>query len=107
MSIDYSGLAFPKRPRVLDRIAYQHKREAEERLCRKVVKARDKGRCVVPNCKQASVHLHHIVYRSKGGRFDSQNIVSLCAFHHQFVHAGLLTIEGDADKKLMFKGRTS
>jgi len=101
------GKPLPKaQPRVLDRIEQKHKLAAAERLCRKVVKARDKGRCRVTGCKGASVHLHHVVFRSQLGKWESSNIVSLCARCHQFVHAGLLSITGDADKKLTFTGRT-
>ncbi len=107
MSMDTSQLMFPKgQPRVLDRIAQKHALAAAERLCRKVVKARDKGRCRVTGCKDASTEMHHIVYRSHGGKHISSNCVSLCTLHHKFVHAGLLTITGDADKKLTFEGRT-
>ncbi len=105
--MDTSMLAFPKgQPRVLDRIAQKHALAAAERLCRKMLKARDKGRCRVPACNGASQHLHHIVFRSQGGKWTTDNIVSLCVLHHQFVHAGLLSITGDADKKLTFTGRT-
>ena len=105
--MDTSGLAFPKgQPRIIDRITKKHALAAQERLCRAEVKQRDKGRCRVPNCKQSSAHLHHIVFRSQGGRWQACNIVSLCVLHHQLVHGGVLSISGDANKVLTFDGRT-
>ena len=97
------GQAVPKhRPRVLDRMEQKRALAAQERACRKAVKQRDKGRCVVPGCKKVSAHLHHLVFRSQGGKWQTANIVSLCVEHHQFVHARLLTITGNADAKLVF-----
>jgi len=107
-AIDYAGFAFPKQaPRVLERIARKQALAAQERACRKAVKARDKGRCRVPACKSASQHLHHIRFRSQGGKWQPKNIASLCVFHHRFVHAGLLAVTGDADQTLTFDGRTA
>ena len=99
--IDYSILPLSKgTPRVLDRIERKRQMEKQERDCRRAVKARDKGRCVIPGCKDAAKHAHHIVYRSQGGKWQSANIVSLCPSHHLMVHAALIEITGNADKKL-------
>jgi Holliday junction DNA helicase RuvB len=38
--------------------------------------------------------VHHIEFRSHGGRTHAENLVSLCARCHGLVHAGLLVIEG-------------
>lgn len=105
MDMSDPDLAFPKgRPRVLDRIQARKDKEAQERLCRKQVLARDKGKCVIPGCKEKSVHLHHIQYRSRGGKWRSENICSLCVKHHQLLHAGLITITGNADVHLDVTG---
>lgn len=79
-------------------------REQDERDCRDIVKKRDKGKCVIPGCKEKSDHLHHITYRSKGGKWRSGNICSLCASHHQMVHLGKIQIEGNADDELKITG---
>ena len=103
--MDTSELAFPKgTPRVVDRIAKKRDYAKQERECRAAVKKRDHGRCVVPGCKEASHHLHHILYRSRGGKWRTGNIASLCVKHHQLVHAGLITITGDADVHLTITG---
>lgn len=103
--MDTTGLAFPKgTPRVVDRIAKKRDYAKQERDCRIAVKARDHGRCVVPGCKESSRHLHHIVFRSRGGKWRTGNIASLCVKHHQFLHAGLISITGDADVHLTITG---
>ena len=103
--IDWSLFAIAKpRPRVLDRLERKQQLAKDERECRAAVKKRDKGRCVVPGCNDAGTNKHHIVYRSRGGKFDTKNIASLCVVHHQLVHACILKIEGDADNHLSITG---
>lgn len=108
MPIDYSVFDIPKSPKGQSRVEMKRDKRltnaAQETLCRSQVKARDKGRCVVPGCKERSVHLHHIVYRSKGGKWRSENMCSLCVGHHGLVHAGKITITGDANCHLTITG---
>ena len=109
LPIDYSVFAIPKTPKGQKPIA-EAKREKrldkaqQERTCREAVKRRDKGKCVVPGCKERSDHLHHIVYRSRGGKWRSENIASLCASHHAMVHLGKIQIAGNADVHLDITG---
>lgn len=101
-------IGFPKpRARVLDRLKYKRDLADEERKCRAAVKRRDKGKCIVPGCKDAAKHLHHITFRSRGGRWLTGNIASLCVQHHQMVHAHLIAISGDADEHLLIEGETN
>ena len=96
------GLAFPKpRPRVLDRIQYKKERAAKERACRIAVRKRDHGRCRIPGCRASSRHMHHIVFASHGGQWETSNIVSLCTQCHQLVHARLIQIAWNADGQLV------
>lgn len=105
LSDHYQSCPIPKPPpRVVDRIRYKRELAAQERACRKAVKARDKGRCRVPGCRDRAVHLHHIVYRSKQGTWTTGNIASLCAKHHSYEHAHLIAITGNADKRLKVTG---
>jgi 5-methylcytosine-specific restriction endonuclease McrA len=108
MAIDYSVFDIPKvrkgDSRAEAKRAKRLSREDQERICREAVRKRDKGRCVVPGCKDASAHLHHIVYRSKGGKWRSENICSLCPSHHHMVHLGKITITGNADDELVITG---
>lgn len=91
-------------PRFVVKVWKRRDAAAQERACRIEVRRRDHGKCQVPGCKDRSVHLHHIRYRSQGGRWISSNICSLCIKHHRCVHAGLLRIVGNADIHLDFHG---
>lgn len=44
------------------------------------VKARDHNRCQV--CGRGATSLHHVIFRSHGGRNDIENLVCLCTEHH-------------------------
>ena len=56
---------------------------------------RDRGRCVVPGCHNATfVDLHHLDLRSEGGSNDPDNLVVLCGAHHAALHRGRLRIDG-------------
>lgn len=50
------------------------------------VRYRDRG-CVFPGCgTRAFTEAHHVVWWSKGGRTDLDNLVLICSFHHRLVH---------------------
>jgi hypothetical protein len=56
---------------------------------------RDRGRCVVPGCRNATyLDLHHLDLRSEGGENDPDNLVVLCSAHHGALHRGRLRIDG-------------
>lgn len=98
-------IGFPKpEPRVYAKKAKKLDLLSQERICRDVVRKRDKGRCVVPDCKKRAQHMHHITYRSRGGKWRSANICSLCPSHHSLVHAGRIHISGNADDELIITG---
>jgi len=61
---------------------------------------RDGDRCRV--CRSTlDVQVHHITYRSRGGKHDTNNLVCLCVGCHQDVHLKRLTIAGNADGHLV------
>lgn len=63
---------------------------------RRQVIRRDRGRCRVPGCRNATfLALHHVRLRSEGGDHDPAGLVCLCEAHHDRLHGGLLLIEGD------------
>jgi hypothetical protein len=66
---------------------------------------RDGYRCAVPGCtSRRSLHSHHIRFRSAGGLDRAENLITLCAFHHQrCLHAGLLRVRGIAPGGLVFE----
>ncbi len=45
---------------------------------------RDGWRCAVPGCSSyRNLHVHHKHYRSHGGDGAEENLIALCAWHHQ------------------------
>ena len=66
---------------------------------------RDGWRCAVPACgARASLHDHHIVYRSHGGANAHLNRVSICAAHHlRGIHGMRIRVEGVAPDDLTWE----
>lgn len=52
---------------------------------RKKVKGRD-GSCRFCGANYG-LHLHHVVYRSQGGKHEESNLILLCNEHHALVHS--------------------
>lgn len=52
---------------------------------RRQVLERDQHRCRW--CGNQNVELHHIVYRSQGGKHEVFNLIALCHHHHRQVHS--------------------
>lgn len=81
--------------------------EAIPRAVRRAVRNRDLGTCRWPGCNaHASLHVHHIVWRSRSGRNELSNLVSLCHYHHRSVHHRGWRVEGNANGPLTFVDRT-
>jgi hypothetical protein len=60
------------------------------------VRYRDRG-CRFPGCgTRRFTEAHHIVWWSRGGRTDLDNLLLICSFHHRLVHEHGWTIERDA-----------
>lgn len=99
--IDYSpsgGLLFPKgEPRSVAKLKKARSLKATETRVRKKVNARDKHRCFWTGCREVAFHKHHQVYRSRGGKWQSENVVSGCHRHHKWVHDGLIRLIGNPD----------
>ena len=50
------------------------------------IRYRDRG-CVFPGCgTRVFTEAHHVVWWSKGGPTDLDNLVLICSFHHRLVH---------------------
>jgi hypothetical protein len=80
MGIDYSRFAIPKGPLHVEVQRAKRLTEAQaERACRSAVRKRDRGRCVVPGCKEKATALHHVVYRSqsKALKFSPSNVSTM------------------------------
>jgi hypothetical protein len=64
---------------------------------RRLVFARDGGRCIVPGCKHwRFIDVHHVVPQAHRGPNRLENLACLCTAHHRAVHEGVLAIEGSA-----------
>ena len=61
---------------------------------RKALTVRDGG-CVVPGCACPAdgADVHHVIAWSAGGATDLDNLLMLCARHHQMVHMGILQVK--------------
>ncbi len=87
-------------------VAEAHRPPGRDRIDprRREVLMRKAGLCAVPGCSRAACHLHHLVYRSRGGTDDPTNLVGLCAVHHLHgVHLGYLEVTGRAGERLHWK----
>jgi hypothetical protein len=74
---------------------------------RRAVRSRDRG-CTFPGCGATRhLHAHHVQHWSEGGATDLSNLVTLCSFHHGFVHAHDWRIEVRADGHHRFRTATS
>jgi hypothetical protein len=77
------------------RLKRQRARQDTPPAIRREVFWRDRGRCIVPGCRNATyVDLHHLDLRSEGGSNDPDNLVVLCGAHHGALHRGRLRIDG-------------
>jgi hypothetical protein len=99
LTIDYTGFAHPKgKPRSVEKLEKQRSLKAQETRTRKKVDTRDQHRCFWPGCHERAVQKHHQVYRSHGGTWETDNVISGCARHHRWVHDGLIRLIGNPDK---------
>jgi hypothetical protein len=68
------------------------------------VLARCGGICEVPECSNAAHHLHHIIFRARGGPDEDWNLVGICPFHHLFaIHEGHMRVTGRAGECLVWE----
>ena len=69
---------------------------------RRGVSMRDGG-CRFPGCENVIVDGHHIEHWCDGGPTKLGNLVSLCRFHHRFLHEGGGTVEARGDGQFVFR----
>ncbi len=61
--------------------------------------------CRFPGCTNAwFTHVHHLVPWSMEGRTDTDNLATLCAYHHHELHSKRWSVSGDANVELSFVG---
>lgn len=65
------------------------KSDAEWLKARKVVLKRSEGRCEarIRGCQGQAHQVHHILRRSQGGKHEPSNLLSVCNFCHEHIHA--------------------
>jgi hypothetical protein len=64
---------------------------------------RDLHECRWAGCdSRSSLHVHHIVWRSRFGRNERANLVTLCHYHHRAVHHRGWLVAGNANGALTF-----
>src|SRR5271168_232004 len=69
---------------------------------RRALHSRDQG-CQFPGCTHRRyVDAHHIHHWAQGGETKLANLITLCRFHHRYVHEERLTIAGQADGRWRF-----
>jgi hypothetical protein len=79
-------------------------RQPKGRMTRqKKVRERDEELCRVPMCSRAAEHVHHIIFRGRGGTHALENQVSVCAAHHRAIHNGWIRVWGDAPDRLTWQ----
>jgi hypothetical protein len=60
---------------------------------------RDRFRCTSPVCTRRDVTPHHLVYRSRGGGDEAENVASLCVWCHLHgVHEGRIAAQAPASR---------
>ncbi|GAB3749607.1 HNH endonuclease signature motif containing protein [Yimella radicis] len=75
------------------------------RRTRRLVHDRDHG-CRFPGCgTHRYVEVHHVIHWSKGGNTDLGNLISVCPFHHDRLHAGDFTITALTPGFFVFRDR--
>ena len=60
---------------------------------REAVLNRDNYICQVCGKKHTLLEVHHIIWRSRGGSDDEDNLITLCHDCHSKIHEGLLTVD--------------
>jgi 5-methylcytosine-specific restriction endonuclease McrA len=84
-------IGFPKpKPRVLDKRQSARDKATNWAKVSKLVKARD---LVCRVCKGPGNHIHHIVYRSHGGKDVPSNLILTCADCHRDIHAKVTLVD--------------
>ena len=73
----------------------EEEQEVEETV-RNAVLERDGWQCKMPWCTMRShLDVHHIVFRSRLGGQEADNLITLCRTHHGLVHRGICGVTGE------------
>lgn len=65
---------------------------------------RDGWECGMPHCRsRRHLDVHHVVFRSRGGGDEWENLLTLCSACHRLLHDGCLAVEGHAPDGLLVR----
>ncbi len=93
-AVDTVGGPVPVEDSEIEKIASDASGTTPDGLRRKVI-ARDGGRCKACASRR-SLMVHHVVFRSRGGKTAASNLLTLCATCHGLVHEGYVRVTGSA-----------
>ena len=65
---------------------------------RKAVLHRDNYTCQCCGKKNCQLQTHHIIFRSRGGSDDENNMITLCKDCHKGIHSGTITLDKNTKK---------
>lgn len=71
------------------------------RNTKKIVASRDNGLCVL--CGAVAVDVHHVIYRSHGGKDEPGNCVCLCRRCHENAHGLHKYVSANDIKNVLLK----
>ncbi len=73
---------------------------------RRAIHTRQDGRCAAPGCQNTHLEIHHVVWWSRGGPTDLDNLIGLCSRCHHLVHRELLNISAAGAGAFTFTNKT-
>ena len=103
-------MAFYPQPKPVPRVVEQHakRKDAEQhrRAVKKLVFARDGGKCRV--CGASATEMHELRFRSLGGKRSLENSIAVCTINarncHRLLQTLAIEVEGDnAERRLIFR----
>ncbi len=88
-------------PRFVEKLIAKRERDRETIRVRAAVRKRDGGKCRC--CGKPGFDLHHIVYRSRGGKDTEDNLVTTCRACHTAIHQHALKVYGADARSVRFE----
>jgi 5-methylcytosine-specific restriction endonuclease McrA len=93
-------------PRAVTKAVRKRDEEAERKRIKKLVFARDGGKCRV--CGKPATEMHELLFRSLMGERSLENSVAVCTFEanncHSLLQTHAIAVEGeDANGRLVFR----
>ena len=95
-AVDTVGGPVPIEDGEVEKVASDASGATPDGLRTKVI-ARDGGSCKACSSRR-SLMVHHVVFRSRGGKTAASNLVTLCRTCHGLVHEGFVRVKGSAKK---------